>query len=81
MRKDITHYNKQGKAHGYWEDYYSNGNVFYKGYYHNGKRHGYWEFYNFDGFLTQKGNYDNGDRIGLWEIYVNSDLKEQIFFS
>ena len=41
--KNITPYNENGKPHGYWEDYYDNGNLFYKGNYVDGKPHGYWE--------------------------------------
>jgi antitoxin component YwqK of YwqJK toxin-antitoxin module len=45
---------------GYWENYYSNGNLCYKGNYLNGLRHGYWEVYYRYGNLMWKGNYING---------------------
>jgi antitoxin component YwqK of YwqJK toxin-antitoxin module len=35
--------NKDDKRHGFWESYYSNGEVYYKGNYKNGEAHGYWE--------------------------------------
>lgn len=39
---DIKSYNDKGKPHGYWEVYWYNGNIHYKGMYHNGKEVGYW---------------------------------------
>jgi antitoxin component YwqK of YwqJK toxin-antitoxin module len=45
----ITPYNKQGQPHGYWESYYYNGQLEYKGNYDNGKLHGYWEWYYHNG--------------------------------
>jgi len=44
-KKNIGPYNENGKAHGSWEYYHSNGNLWYKGNYVNGEEHGYWEYY------------------------------------
>ncbi len=33
IKKDIKPRNKDGKPHGYWEEYHSNGNLLYKEYY------------------------------------------------
>jgi antitoxin component YwqK of YwqJK toxin-antitoxin module len=55
--KNISSYNDQGEAHGYWEEYYSNGQLWYKGNYVNGNEHGYWESYYSNGQLYYKGNY------------------------
>jgi antitoxin component YwqK of YwqJK toxin-antitoxin module len=52
--KNITPYNELGQPHGYWEHYWSNGQLFYKGNYVNGKRHGYWEIYHSNGQLKYK---------------------------
>jgi antitoxin component YwqK of YwqJK toxin-antitoxin module len=49
--KDITSYNKEGQRHGYWELYFSTGNIACKGHYHNNERIGYWEWYTFYGEL------------------------------
>jgi antitoxin component YwqK of YwqJK toxin-antitoxin module len=81
MIKDIKSYNKEGRKHGYWETYYLNGRVLYKGYYNNGKRHDHWEVYNVDGNLSHKGTFDNDKKIGLWEWYYKGELQEQIFYS
>ena len=79
---DKIQYNEEGQEHGYWEDYHYNGNIYYKGNYHNGKRIGYWECYWFNGNLMFKGNYDNnGTKIGYWEWYDKCELEEQIFYS
>ena len=67
--KNIKPYNEQGERHGYWETYYSNGQLSYKGNYVNGKEHGYWESYYDNGQLDYKGNYVNGNRHGYWEEY------------
>ena len=50
-------FNINGNRDGYWEVYYSNGNLWYKGWYKNGKREGYWEEYYPDGILWFKGFY------------------------
>jgi uncharacterized protein len=55
--KDITPYNEQGQPHGYWESYYDDGQLEYKGNYVNDKRHGYWEDYWSNGQLRDKRYY------------------------
>ncbi len=59
----------KGEKHGYWERYYPNGNLNFKGYFNNGKTHGLWESYYQNGDLMYKGSYINDERIGLWEWY------------
>ena len=43
--KNITPRNKKGLPHGYWEVYWSNDSLWYKGFYDNCKRVGYLESY------------------------------------
>ena len=66
IRKEnlINLYNEKGEKHGYWEDYYDNGQLAYKGNYVNGEPHGYWEVYYENGKLHYKGYYDMGKRVG-----------------
>jgi len=52
-KKDITPLNENNQPHGYWESYYSNGNLSYKGNYVDGKEHGYWEEYYYNGNLNK----------------------------
>ncbi len=40
-----------------WENYWDNGNLFYKGNYINGERDQYWEWYGYDGELSDKEFY------------------------
>jgi antitoxin component YwqK of YwqJK toxin-antitoxin module len=40
-----------GKKEGYWEKYYDNGQLEYKGSYKNGERDGIWEWYYSDGHI------------------------------
>jgi antitoxin component YwqK of YwqJK toxin-antitoxin module len=56
-KEDITPRNENGERHGYWEWYYDNGQLSYKGNYVNGKLHGYWESYYSNGQLAYKGFY------------------------
>ena len=46
--------NENGKAVGYWEFYFFDGQLYCKGYYDNGKPVGYWEEYHFNGDLRIK---------------------------
>jgi antitoxin component YwqK of YwqJK toxin-antitoxin module len=55
--KNIKPINENNQPHGYWELYYSNGQLMYKGNYVNGKAHGYWESYYENGQLTHKTYY------------------------
>ena len=41
--------NDKGQAHGLWEEYYSNGNLRWKGSFINGNRIGLWLWCNNDG--------------------------------
>ncbi len=44
---------KDGESHGYWEEYWSNGNLRFKGCYKDGKRYGLLEYY-YAGDLTKQ---------------------------
>jgi antitoxin component YwqK of YwqJK toxin-antitoxin module len=70
MEKNQT--NQYGNPNGYWEIYYSNGQLECKGNYVNSKAHGYWEEYYDNGQLYFKGNYVNGNTHGYWETYFDN---------
>ena len=71
----INQYTHDGIKIGYWEGYYSNGQLMYKGSYKDGKEEGYWEYYNDNGQLYSKGSFKNGERYGNWEkYYYNGQL-------
>ena len=69
MPSDIKQYNEAGDADGYWEIYYSNGQLDFKGTYINGLRHGLWETYLFNGELYFKGRYEIGKPVGYWVYF------------
>jgi antitoxin component YwqK of YwqJK toxin-antitoxin module len=54
----INKINKKGHRHGYWEWYFGNGKLWFKGHYNNGNLHGHWEHYHSNGNQSCKGNYD-----------------------
>ncbi len=50
----MNQYNDNGLKESYWEEYYINGELYYKGNYINGKQHGYFERYYDNGQLKEK---------------------------
>jgi antitoxin component YwqK of YwqJK toxin-antitoxin module len=54
MSKDIRPFNDKDQRHGYWEWYYYDGKLMFKGFFYNGKRVGYEEIYYHDGKLIKK---------------------------
>jgi len=56
-KKDIKPYNNRWQPHGYWENYWMNGNLCYKSVYINGKKNGFNEWHSSDGKLTVKNYY------------------------
>ena len=61
--------NRRGARIGYWELYYSDGNIYYRGSYKNGLKDGLWEGYYDNGNIRSKGSYKDGVRVGIWEFY------------
>jgi hypothetical protein len=56
--KNIKPLNNKGQAHGYWEWYWTDSDLMYKGFYENGKEVGYEEYYFHNiGGLTRKKYY------------------------
>ena len=65
-KKNIAPRNEKGESHGYWECYYSNGQLYYKGNYVNGIKDGYWEEYFYTGKLLCKGKFVKDNIVGFW---------------
>jgi antitoxin component YwqK of YwqJK toxin-antitoxin module len=61
--------NRKGRCNGYWEEYFPNGNLYYRGNFIDGKEEGFCENYHDNGQLWRKGNYKNANPEGLWEYY------------
>jgi len=53
MKKNITQFNNKEQRHGYWE-YYYDGKLWFKCFYHNDKLVGYVEFNWYTGKLANK---------------------------
>jgi antitoxin component YwqK of YwqJK toxin-antitoxin module len=77
MRKDITPFNKQGQPHGWWEEYWPDGQLMLKGNYIYGKKDGFWKFYFPEGQLWYQGNYINEKEDGCW---IENDYKKINFY-
>jgi antitoxin component YwqK of YwqJK toxin-antitoxin module len=66
-------FNQYGLKYGYWETYYSNGNLCSKGSYNNGEKVGIWKEYHYtNGQLNSKGLYRDTKKKGYWEYYFSS---------
>lgn len=60
---------KNGERHGYWEQYFQNRQLMFKGNYLNGKKNGKWESYYLNGSLHFVGYYDNDKMNGHWRMF------------
>ncbi len=56
-----------GKHHGTWKSYYSDGTIRVVAKFIEGKRNGLWEFYNTEGSLTHEVVYQDNKRISSSE--------------
>ena len=63
--------NEQNQAHGYWEVYYSDGTLHFKGLFVNSDVFGPYESYSEDGSLTLKCNMLNRTIYGFCEHLGN----------
>jgi antitoxin component YwqK of YwqJK toxin-antitoxin module len=67
MQDKINQRNATGNKHGCWEEYWANGDLWYKGNFKHGVPHGSWIVYWANDFIHYKGSYINGQRVGYWE--------------
>ena len=65
----INKYNEKGNKHGYWETYYTNGNLWCRGNYVDGLLDRFWEVYLYSGVIGHKGCYVNSKRQFYWENF------------
>jgi antitoxin component YwqK of YwqJK toxin-antitoxin module len=65
MKERINQHDAEGRHHGAWEWYYSNGTLSWRGHYHHGKSHGVWEDYRSDGTLRWRAHWHQGEQKGL----------------
>jgi antitoxin component YwqK of YwqJK toxin-antitoxin module len=69
--KDKRPLNEKNQAHGYWEVYYPNGQLHFKGSFINGDVIGPYESYNLNGDVVIKCNYLNKMIYGFCEHLKN----------
>ena len=60
---------RNGKKHGLWIVFWSNGQLRSKDTFKNGKRDGPWDRYHDTGQLESKGTYKDGKPYGPWVAY------------
>lgn len=77
-----TNYEEENNIpHGYWENYYPNGNISRKGYYDKGKPVGEWFTYWDNGNVMFIGSFNNLTPIGKWLWYhPDKDLMTKEFY-
>jgi len=87
MNKNITPYNDKHKTHGYWEVYFTNGNIAYKCYHINDRLNGYEEYtYNKKKIeltfyhMNNIQPYKKGKAHGYWEMYWHGALSFKCFY-
>jgi len=76
---EIKKHYKNGKLHGSWEMFYSNGQVYWRMNYKNGKDDGPFEKFHPNGQLLYRENYKDGKLVGPYEMfYKNGQLSERV---
>ena len=68
IMQQCNQYDDMGFRHGYWETYYPNGQLWYKGNFKNGFRDGYWEIYYQNGLRIFSGTYFNNQFAGYCQL-------------
>ncbi|MBC66605.1 MAG: hypothetical protein CML63_07925 [Rhodobacteraceae bacterium] len=66
-----------GKRDGFWESYFENGQLNWKGSYKNDNLDGPWEYYHKNGQLSFKGNYVDGKEEGSFEHFKENGKFEK----
>jgi antitoxin component YwqK of YwqJK toxin-antitoxin module len=66
----INQTDPEGRSHGVWEDYYTDGTLWWRTHYRHGKEHGVREGYCKDGTLVLREQHLHGKRHGAWQYYT-----------
>ena len=80
METKVNQRDVQGSKQGFWEEYYSNGNLWSKGSYLDDKETGAWEWYYYNGNFCRKGSYLDGIEIGTWETYDREGILIEVTY-
>ena len=65
MKERINQLDAEGREHGVWEDYRSDGTLWRRVHWHHGRPHGLLEWYWFNGTLRRRGHWHHGVIKGL----------------
>jgi antitoxin component YwqK of YwqJK toxin-antitoxin module len=65
MEKRVNQKDEQGRHHGVWERYRTDGTLHGRVHYHHGREHGVWEHYFIDGTPRWRRHYHHGMLKGL----------------
>jgi hypothetical protein len=65
MKELINQHDAEGRRHGIWESYYSDGTLWCREQYHHGRWHGVREWYWGNGTLGWREHYYHGVKKGL----------------
>ena len=69
MKRLLNQNDAEGRSHGLWEGYHTNGTLWWRDHWHHGKLHGVSEWYRSDGTQGWRGNYHYGVRKGLATVW------------
>ena len=69
MKELINQRDAEGRPHGVWEGYRSNGTLRWRTHYHHGKEHGLLEDYYSDGTLGSREHWHHGEQKGLATLW------------
>lgn len=77
-QKIIENFNNDGKLHGDYISWHSNGEIKIETTYNNGERDGTYTLNWSDGGTKEEGIYENGVPIGIWKEYYDSQQIQRI---
>jgi antitoxin component YwqK of YwqJK toxin-antitoxin module len=80
MKFEINQLDSEGRPHGVWEYYYTNGTLWWRVHYHHDKQNGVWESYYEDGTLEWRRHYHHDMLKGIskWWSY-QSTVKRKVY--
>jgi hypothetical protein len=64
--RNLESYNEKGNSHGYHQQFFDDGSLWYKGNYVDGLQDGPWQVNNFHTLVQILGTFILGEQRGLW---------------
>ena len=69
--------NREGNEEGYWECFYTNGQMYSQGNWKNGVKVGCWRYFYSNGQTKELGDYKEGKQVGNWRYYDENGRLEE----